>query len=68
MTLAPRLPLDREPNTPPVWCSMCGSVLTQANVLTHAGQDGIMPCECERCRKVLEARVRRIMGASVRIP
>ena len=49
-------PLDSAPNTPPIWCSMCGSVLTQADK-----NSGIFSCQCEGCRKVLEARARRIM-------
>ena len=57
MTRAPRLPLDSAPNTPPVWCSMCGAVLTQADTF----DDGLMACQCEGCRDVLQGRVRRIM-------
>ena len=58
MTLAPRLPITDGADEP-VWCSMCGAVLTKAD---HP--DGIWPCQCEGCVKVLQERVRRIMEAN----
>ena len=50
---APRLPLDREPgNGVPVWCSMCGALLTKAD-----RWGDLRACQCERCRTALQARV-----------
>ena len=54
-----QLTLDNAPNTPPIWCSMCGAVLTPDD---HPC--GLCYCQCAGCREVLQARVRRIMGAS----
>ena len=51
----PRLPIT-DSSDEPVWCSMCGSVLTQADHFF-----GIWACQCEGCREVLQERVRRIM-------
>ena len=53
-----QLPLDSAPNTPPVWCSICGSALTDAD-----RQGGLMACQCEGCREMMQERVRRRMGA-----
>ena len=54
----PRLPLT-EGIGEPIWCSICGSVLKQADTF----DDGMMACQCEGCREMMEARVRRRMGA-----
>ena len=43
----------------PIWCSMCGQPLTAADHPFSEG-DG-WACQCELCRIVLEACVRRIM-------
>ena len=43
----------------PIWCSMCGSVLTPADHPFAPGKG--WACQCEGCRKVLAQRVRRNM-------
>ena len=41
----------------PIWCSMCGDLLTKSD---HPHGDG-WACQCEQCRRVLNERVRHIM-------
>ena len=53
----PRLPLTGGIGDP-IWCSICGSALTDTD-----RQGGIWSCQCLLCREVMQARVRRRMGA-----
>ena len=55
--MSKRLPV-RGSRGEPIYCSMCGAVLTQDD---H--RCGIWPCQCEWCREVLQERVRLIMKA-----